>query len=104
MSVEQHINHHKGDTFSFSVQVDAPALLEGCAFSIWKTYGDHSTENLLLGITDDGITRIDDQTRRVRIAPSKTRNLTAGAYPYTFSVVIDGDVFTILEGTFVLLP
>jgi hypothetical protein len=102
--MEKHINHHKGDSFSFVIQVDEDAMLEGCAFLIWKTYGEHSSENMLLGITDDGITRIDAQTRRVRIAPAKTRNLTPGAYPYTCTAVVNGEVYTILEGTFVLLP
>lgn len=94
----------RGDTLSFAFEVDfdeAPQKLEKADFSCKVNLDDDEAlfhKELGNGIDfskQDGI----KMYYIVRIAPEDTENLEAGMYYYDLSIEMNGDVFTILNGS-----
>ena len=94
----------RGDTLSFAFEVEfdeAPQKLEKADFSCKVNLDDD--EALFHKELGNGINfSKQDGTKMyyiVRIAPEDTENLEAGMYYYDLSIEMNGDVFTILNGT-----
>lgn len=94
----------RGDTLSFAFEVDfdeAPQKLEKAYFSCKVNLDDD--EALFHKELGNGIDfSKQDGTKMyyiVRIAPEDTENLEAGMYYYDLSIEMNGDVFTIINGT-----
>ena len=102
------IRHVKGDTFSCGMIIEELGQdLESVYFTCRDGQNDDS-EILFTAELYDGITLVDyDQetdTRKyaIRIAPSKTVNLQLGTYFYDLQIGINGDIFTIMRGNFIV--
>lgn len=102
------IRHIKGDTYSCAmVLADFDQALDSVYFSCRDGENDDS-ELLFEAGLDDGISiveyDIETNTRKyaIRIAPSKTANLQTGTYFYDLQVGINGDIFTIMRGHFIV--
>lgn len=103
-TMEKHITVHRGDTFSFNVEFGEAPEAFGCHFTAYTDHGQHTSDNILFDCQlGDGVTKVDDKTYTVRVSSTKTRQ-TPGAYPYVFNVLVDDDVTTLLDGTFIILP
>ena len=94
----------RGDTLSFAFEVDfdeAPQKLEKADFSCKVNLDDD--EALFHKELGNGIDFSKQDGNKlyyiVRIAPEDTENLEAGMYYYDLSIEMNGDVFTILNGT-----
>lgn len=103
---ENNITCIKGDTFSHSLIVeDLGQEFESIYFTIRDSLNDDS--NILVEKSlNNGITCISDEddVRKyiVRIDPHDTKDLQAGTYYYDEQVAVNGDVFTIMSGKFVI--
>lgn len=102
------IIHTKGDTFScgFTVE-DLEQSIESAKFTCRDSLKDNS--NVLFQKTlGNGITLVETDTEKdikkyaVRVAPNDTKNLQAGTYYYDLEIGVNGDIFTIMKGRFVL--
>ena len=94
----------RGDTLSFAFEVDfdeAPQKLEKADFSCKVNLDDD--EALFHKELGSGIDFSKQDGNKmyyvVRIAPEDTENLEAGMYYYDLSIEMNGDVFTILNGS-----
>ena len=94
----------KGDTLSFAFEVEfdeAPQKLEKADFTCKANFDDEDVlfhKELEKGINfskQDG----NKLSYVVRVAPEDTENLEAGMYYYDLSIELNGDVFTILNGS-----
>ena len=94
----------KGDTLSFAFEVEfdeAPQKLEKADFTCKANFDDNYAlfhKELEKGINFSK----QDGTKLyyiVRVAPEDTENLEAGMYYYDLSIELNGDVFTILNGS-----
>lgn len=103
------IRHVRGDTFSHNIYVGG--LGEQDVESIYFTCRDSlndDSEILVEKSLNDGITYMyydeetDTRTYVVRISPSDTKDIQAGTYYYDEQVAVNGDVFTIMKGKFIL--
>ena len=93
-----------GDTLSFAFEVEfdeAPQKLEKADFTCKENFDDDDVvfhKELEKGINfskQDGAKLY----YIVRVAPDDTENLEAGMYYYDLSIELNGDVFTILNGS-----
>jgi hypothetical protein len=102
------IRHVKGDTFSNTLIVEGLGQdLDSIYFTCRDTLNDDS--NILFEKSlNNGISLVEyDQENdirkyAVRIAPADTKNIQSGSYFYDFQVSVNGDVFTIMKGKFIL--
>jgi len=86
----------RGETISFNVEfVESVVELESAAFSCKKDYAD--SEPVFRKTLSDGISRVDTNMYRVRIAPEDT-DIEAGRYVYDLFVGANDDNFAILTG------
>ena len=75
--ITQNITFVRGDTLQFDVHLtDVEATVESMFFSAKKSATD--TEYAFQKSLDDGITLVDENVYRVRVAPEDTAQLTAG--------------------------
>ena len=102
------ISHLKGDTYSCGLVIEELGQEpEEIAFTCRDSLNDNS-EVLFSATIGDGISLVeydkvkDIRKYAIRIAPSKTINLHSGAYYYDEEVRVNGDVFTIMKGRFIL--
>lgn len=102
------IRHVKGDTLSHPIYVEGlNEDLESIYFTCRDSLNDNS-EILIEKSLNNGITYMyyDEETDTriyvVRIAPSDTKDLQAGTYFYDEQIAVNGDVFTIMKGKFIL--
>lgn len=100
---ETNITMIKGDTLAFGMEIDG---LEGqdleSAFFTCKTVRE-SDEHIFQKSLGDGITKVDDGKYIVRVAPSDTEDVTAGAYFYDLQIGVNCDVYTVLLGLLEIL-
>lgn len=97
----------KGDTLAFGVEIafddTPPKDLDSARFSVKRNPDDG---NLFSKSLSDGIQKYkqaDDKLYyRVRVDPADTKDLEAGFYYYDLEIRINGDVFTILKGLFIV--
>lgn len=102
------IRHVKGDTFSCALVVeDLGQNLDAISFTCRANLNDNS-EILFSSTLNDGISLVeydeenDIRKYAIRVDPNKTKNLQAGTYYYDEEVRVNGDVFTIMKGKFIL--
>ena len=105
---KNNIRHVKGDTFSSALEIEGLGQnLDTAYFTCRDSLNDNS-EILFQKSLDNGITLVDYDSEKdiryyaVRIAPEDTTNLQAGAYEYDLEVGVNGDIFTIMKGKFIL--
>ena len=94
----------KGDTLSFAFEVEfdeAPQKLEKADFTCKANFDDDDV--VFHKELEKGINFSKQERNKlfyiVRIAPEDTENLEAGMYYYDLSIELNGDVFTILNGS-----
>lgn len=102
------IRHIKGDTLSHPIIVEGLEQdLEGVYFTCRKSLNDDS-ELIFQKSLNNGITYLyydeetDTRTYIVRIAPADTKDLQSGTYYYDEKIVVNGDMFSIMKGRFIL--
>lgn len=102
------IRHVKGDTFSCGMVIDGlDQALESVYFTCRDSLNDDSEILFEAGLNDGiSIVEYDEETETrkyaIRVAPAKTKNLQAGTYYYDLQVAINGDIFTIMRGEFIV--
>lgn len=94
----------RGDTFSFAFEVEFdedPQKLEKADFTCKANFDDNDA--LFHKELEKGINFSKQEGNKlyyiVRAAPEDTKNLEAGMYYYDLSIELNGDVFTILNGS-----
>lgn len=102
------IRHIKGDTFSHNIFVEGLGQdLESVKFACRDGLNDDS-EILFEKSLNDGITFLyydeetDTRTYVVRLSPNDTKDLQEGTYYYDEQISVNGDVFTIMKGRFIV--
>lgn len=102
------IRHVRGDTLSHNIYVEGLEQdLESIYFTCRDSLNDDS-EILFEKCLNDGITYLyydeetDTRTYAVRIDPSDTKDLQSGTYFYDEQIGVNGDVFTIMKGRFII--
>ncbi|MBR4656533.1 MAG: hypothetical protein IKO68_08220 [Oscillospiraceae bacterium] len=96
----------RGDTLAFGVLIENNTQpLDAAFFSAKKDKDDEAY--ILQASIGDGIelaeTGENSTTYRVRVSPEKTERVTPGNYYYDLQIQQNGDVFTVLMGTLVVL-
>lgn len=102
------IRHIKGDTFSCAFIVDnLDQDIETAKFTCRDSLNDNS--NVLFQKTlNDGITLVETDTQNnvkkyaVRVAPDDTKDLQSGTYYYDLEIGVNGDIFTLMKGRFII--
>lgn len=106
---KNNIRHVKGDTYSSAVVVEGLGQpLDSIFFTCRDSLNDDS-QILFEKSLGHGITIVeydaenDIRKYAVRIAPYDTKDLQPGTYFYDVQIAVNGDVFTIMRGNFILL-
>ncbi|AIF54392.1 hypothetical protein LDB17_017 [Lactobacillus phage Ld17] len=96
----------KGDTLAFAVEIgfdENPNDLEEASFTVKR---NADGDNLFQKKLNHGITKVASMGNklyyRIRISPWDTKQLEGGFYYYDLEIRINGDVFTILNGLFII--
>ena len=94
----------RGDTLSFAFEVEfdeAPQKLEKADFTCKTNFDDDGV--LFHKELEKGINFSKQDGNKlyyvVRVAPEDTKDLEAGMYYYDLQIELNGDVFTILNGS-----
>ena len=94
----------RGDTLSFAFEVEfdeAPQKLEKADFTCKANFDDDDV--VFHKELEKGINFSKQERNKllyiVRIAPEDTKNIETGMYYYDLSIELNGDVFTILNGS-----
>ena len=102
------IRHVKGDTFSCALVVeDLGQDLDEISFTCREDLNDDS-EVLFSSTLGNGISLVeydeenDIRKYAIRVDPNKTKNLQSGTYYYDEEIKINGDIFTIMKGRFII--
>lgn len=102
------IRNIKGDTFSHTIVIEGLHQdLEGVYFSC-KDGANDDSEVLFEKTLNNGITFMyydeekDERTYIVRLAPEDTKDLQEGTYFYDEKIEVNGDIFTIMRGRFII--
>lgn len=86
----------RGDTLAFGMEFTGlDQDLDSAYFTVRKTYTGSVLFQKSIG---SGISKVEENKYRVRIAPEDTEDLNPGIYKYDLEVSANGDVFTILIG------
>ena len=103
------IRNVKGDTFSCALKIeDLGEDLDSIYFSCRDGQNDDSELLFEASLDNYGISLIDYDAEKdirtygIRVAPEQTKNLQIGTYFYDLRVGINGDVFTIMRGNFIV--
>lgn len=97
----------KGDTLSFGVEIafddTPPTDLNSANFSVKRNHDDGYLFSKFLNAGIQKYKQVDNKLYyRVRVDPRDTENLEAGFYYYDLEIRANGDVFTILNGLFII--
>lgn len=91
----------RGDTFSFTIEIDGLTSDLTSAYFSCKNNKDNSTYTFQKSL-GDGIQKVfetdNSKSYQVTIEPEDTNEIDAGNYYYDLQLEIDGDVFTPLIG------
>lgn len=91
----------RGDTLAFDMTLyDVEATVESIYFSCKKCPTDD--EYVFQKSLGNGVTCVDTDVYRVRVAPADTASLPAGDYAYDLQLGLGADIYTILCGKLVL--
>lgn len=86
----------QGDTFAFGVEFQG---LDQDLETAFFTCKDIDNETLIFQKSlADGISKVEDEKYRVRIAPEDTITRAPGKYLYDFTIGVNSDNFTLMEG------
>lgn len=101
--MDNNITMVRGDTASFGVKFkDHPEISLSSASLVVRT--DFNGSALVTKTLGNGVSKVGSGEYTVRIAPSDTVNLEEGTYVYDFKIGVNGDLFTLLRGLFIVLP
>lgn len=91
----------KGDTFSFAIEFEG---LDQELTNIYFSCKEETSSRVYIfqKSLNNGVTKINNSTYRVRVAPEDTKNIESGSYFYDLQISANGDVFTILKGKFIV--
>lgn len=97
----------KGDTLAFGVEIafddTPPKDLNSANFSVKRNPDDGYLFSKFLNAGIQKYKQVDNKLYyRVRVDPRDTENLEAGFYYYDLEIRANGDVFTILNGLFII--
>lgn len=102
------IRHIKGDTYSSALIIEnLDQNLDTAYFTCRDTLNDDS-EALFVKSLNGGISLVEyddeEDVRKyaIRIAPEDTEELQSGTYYYDLELGVNGDIFTIMKGKFIL--
>lgn len=105
---KNNIRHIKGDTFSSALVVENLGQnLDSVYFTCRDSLNEDSSV-LFEKSLNNGISLVENDSENdirkyaIRIAPSDTKNLQSGSYFYDLQVNVNGDIFTIMKGKFIL--
>ena len=102
------IRHIKGDTYSSALEIEGLEQNLDTAYFTCRDSLNDTSEVLFQKSLNNGITLVDYDSENdiryyaVRIAPEDTTNLQSGTYEYDLEVGVNGDIFTIMKGKFIL--
>ena len=103
MTATQNLSMVRGDTLSFDVRLSDldGATISSLYFTVKKKASDEVF--IFQKSIADGITKVDDTTYRVRVAPEDTSGVTAGKYAYDLQIGVDTDIYTLLMGSLTIV-
>ena len=102
--MDNNITMVRGDTASFGIRFqDYPDIVLEKAVLTVRTDFDASSY-IFHKYLGNGVSRVGAGEYTVRIAPEDTADLQEGTYVYDFKIVVNGDLFTLLRGLFIVLP
>ena len=94
----------RGDTLSFGIEYDfddeSTQDLDTCYFSC-KLHPEDD-EYIFQKSIGDGISKVDNNQYRVRVAPEDTSNIEIGKYYYDLQIGLNNDIFTIVKGVLII--
>lgn len=104
------IRHPKGDTKSIGLVLEdlegQVQELDTALFTCRDNLNENDSVVLFQKKLWHGIEITEQDTDKiaysVRIAPSDTKNLESGTYFYDLEIGINGDIFTVMKGRFIL--
>lgn len=103
---KRNIRNVRGDTYSFALEIEN---LEQEIESIYFTCRDSLNDNsnvLFQKSLNNGISLTEQEDKidkyAVRVAPNDTKNIQSGTYYYDLQVGVNGDIFTIMKGKFII--
>jgi hypothetical protein len=98
----------KGDTFSCGFTIENLSQnIETAKFTCRGSLNDNS-DILFQKSLNDGISLVETDIEHdikkyaVRVAPDDTKNLQSGTYYYDLEIGVNGDIFTIMKGIFII--
>ena len=98
---KKNISMVRGDTLAFDIKLtDVEATVESIYFSCKQNYTEE--EYVFQKSIADGVTEVDEDTYRVRVAPEDTANVAAGEYVYDLQLGLGADIYTLLMGRLTL--
>lgn len=103
------IRHIKGDTYSSALVIEGLEQDLDTAFFTCRDSLNDTSEILFQRSLDNGISLVeydeenDIRKYAIRIAPEDTANIQAGTYEYDLEIGINGDIFTIMKGKFIIV-
>ena len=98
--MDKNLKMVRGDTFSFAIEYEfddkSKQDLDTCYLSCKKNFDDNNY--IFQKSIGSGISKVDDNQYRVRIAPEDTDSIDIGNYFYDLQIGLNNDIFTILKG------
>lgn len=95
--MKKNLNMIRGDTLAFMFEVEGlTESLNSCYFSCKKNLSDN--EYIFQKKLDEGITPVEGNKYKVRIAPNDTHDIEVGNYLYDLQIGIGEDIYTIMSG------
>ena len=92
----------RGDTLAFIIQVEGDGdAIDSVAFSCKTDTG--ATEYIFKKTLNNGVTQLETNKFRVRVAPEDTENLEAGTYAIDLQLGVNDDKATPILGTLKIL-
>ena len=102
--MDNNITMVRGDTASFGVKfIDHPEVVLSKANLTVRT-DFNASKYLFQKYLNHGVSAVGAGEYIVRIDPEDTVNLQEGTYVYDFKIGVNGDLFTLLRGLFIVLP
>ena len=101
--IRHDITNPRGDSFTFSLKVPLDSVVDSIYFSIKKNKTDESyVVHKSIGSGIEDVTEVSDEFKwyTVSLSPEDTNNVEPGDYYHDFQVKMDGEVQTLMEGTF----
>lgn len=102
------IRHIKGDTYSSALVIEGLEQDLDTAYFTCRDSLNDTSEILFQKSLTNGISLVeydeenDIRKYAIRIAPEDTANIQAGTYEYDLEVGVNGDIFTIMKGKFII--